>query len=143
MSAEDLNHLVRELADREAIRELPLRYCDCVWRGDAEGLAGLFAEDSTLDLSSVGENMSGREEIRRELGRAFEAGERRALPFIHNQVFDLEGDRATGRSYLEVHMLQGEQIRTGRGYYDDEFVREGDTWKFRSRRAHFVTAPLD
>ena len=26
--------LVMELADREAIRDLPVRYCDCVWRGD-------------------------------------------------------------------------------------------------------------
>ena len=28
------DELLNELLDREAIRELPVRYCDCVWRND-------------------------------------------------------------------------------------------------------------
>src|ERR1700676_1295247 len=32
-----------ELIDREEIRDLPVRYCDCVWRGDVAGIADLFA----------------------------------------------------------------------------------------------------
>jgi len=30
--------IVTELADRDAIHELPQRYCDCVWRDDVEGI---------------------------------------------------------------------------------------------------------
>ena len=34
--------LLQELLDREAIRDLPLRYCDCVWRNDIDGLVSLL-----------------------------------------------------------------------------------------------------
>jgi hypothetical protein len=30
--------LLTELADREAIRELPVRYCDCVWQGNPDAM---------------------------------------------------------------------------------------------------------
>ena len=30
--------LVQDLLDREAIRDLPKRYCHCVWTGDLEGI---------------------------------------------------------------------------------------------------------
>jgi len=43
--AKSIDQIVTELADREAIRELPLRYCDCVWRGDMTGIVDLFAAD--------------------------------------------------------------------------------------------------
>ena len=36
--AKSVDQLAADLADREAIRELPQRYCDCVWRGDVEGI---------------------------------------------------------------------------------------------------------
>jgi hypothetical protein len=36
--AKSLEQTVTELADREQIRELPQRYCDCVWQGDVGGL---------------------------------------------------------------------------------------------------------
>ncbi len=143
MASNELEALVRDLADREAIRALPMRYCDCVWRRDAEGLAALFTEECTLDLSSLGQVMSSPREIREGIGKGLSSEDSRALPFIHNQVFDIDGDRATGRSYLEVHMTQGGQTRTGVGYYDDEYAREKGTWKFRSRRAHFITPPRD
>ena len=142
MSGDELRTALRDLESRESIRALPLRYCDCVWRKDADGLAALFTEDSTLDLRPVSPLMSGIAEIRAGLARGF-SDDSRALPFIHNQVFDLDGDRATGRSYLEVHMTVGGETRTGVGYYDDEFARENGVWKFRSRRAHFIRPPRD
>ena len=49
----DVEVLVRELADRQAIRSLPQRYCDCVWRRDAVALAALFTEECALALSSA------------------------------------------------------------------------------------------
>jgi hypothetical protein len=41
--AKSIETIVGELADREAIRELPIKYCDCVWRGDMTGIVDLFA----------------------------------------------------------------------------------------------------
>ena len=40
--------LVTELADREAIRELPVRYCDCVWQNTLDAMIDLFAKDGLL-----------------------------------------------------------------------------------------------
>ena len=39
--------LVRELADLEAIRDLSVRYCDCLSRKDIDGLLRLFTDDAT------------------------------------------------------------------------------------------------
>jgi hypothetical protein len=41
------DELARELSDPDAIRDLPVRYCDCLWRKDIDGLIRLFADDAT------------------------------------------------------------------------------------------------
>jgi ketosteroid isomerase-like protein len=50
--------LVRELADREAIRDLPIRYCDCISRNDLADVVSLFTDDGSFVVknpeSSVG-----------------------------------------------------------------------------------------
>ncbi len=43
--AKSIEQIAMELADREAIRELPVKYCDCVWQGDTTGIVDLFAAD--------------------------------------------------------------------------------------------------
>src|ERR1700733_8292912 len=37
--------LLTELTDREAIRDLPVRYCDCVWQNALDAMIDLFAKD--------------------------------------------------------------------------------------------------
>ena len=51
--AKTTEQIVTELADREAIRELPQRYCDCVWRGDVDGIVNLFADEGALRFSAI------------------------------------------------------------------------------------------
>ena len=41
-----------ELVDREEIRDLPVRYCDCVWRGDVAGIVELFAADGSFTVKT-------------------------------------------------------------------------------------------
>ena len=36
--------LVQGMLDREAIRDLPVRYCHCVWKNDVEGIVNLFTQ---------------------------------------------------------------------------------------------------
>ena len=47
------DELVRELVDREAIRDLPVRYCDCLWRKDVDGLLDLFTGDATFVMKGI------------------------------------------------------------------------------------------
>ncbi len=48
-----IEQTITELADREAIRELPQRYCDCVWQGDVEGIVKLFADDGEFTVATT------------------------------------------------------------------------------------------
>jgi hypothetical protein len=54
-------------------------------------------------------------------------------------VIELKGDgRATGRCYVELRDASDNLKWLGTGYYNDEYVKVGDTWKFKSRRAQMV-----
>jgi hypothetical protein len=39
---------VRQLPDREAIRDLPIRYCDCISRNGLADIVSLFTEDGSF-----------------------------------------------------------------------------------------------
>lgn len=137
MAAETLETKVRELADREAIRDLPVRYCHYVWTNDVEGLVGLFAEDGSITTSDPElPRARGRLELRGMYRRAL--GELTPLPFIHNHVVTLEEPgRARGTCYVEVRGVRSGQAWIATGFYDDEYVKVGDDWKFLSRKLTF------
>jgi hypothetical protein len=124
-----------ELQDREAIRDLPVRYCDCVWRGDIDGIVQLFSEDGTFVAKGREREATtaGRAALRKMYQGAL--GDAQPGPFIHNHVVDLKGSgRATGRCYVELRSFARAMEWIGTGYYEDEYVKTGDGWKFASRR---------
>ncbi len=132
MARDDLEKKVREMADREAIRELPLRYCDCVWRKDAAGIADLYTEDGSFDFGLDSGPLEGRQTIHDFFSETLETAG--PLPFIHNHVFDIDGDRAQGRCYVEIKMDGGSSV----GHYEDRYARVDGQWKFRSRKATMI-----
>jgi hypothetical protein len=127
--------LAREIADREAIRDLSARYCDCIWRKDLDGLVNLFTADGSfivegLEVESVSR---GHARLRKVYEKALAEVDPRL--FIHSQIVDLLGaDRATGRCYVEVFSAKYGMERVGLGYYEDQYAKVGDKWKFASRR---------
>ena len=134
MSAKTLESIVNELADREAIRALPQRYCDCVWRGDVAGIVALFADDGVFTVSGGGRDRSahGRDELLKAYGADLSSIKPR--PYIHNHVIELKPNgRASGRCYVEVRNATDNMNLLGTGYYNDEYVKAGDEWKFQSR----------
>jgi hypothetical protein len=134
MATKSLESIVNELADREAIRALPQRYCDCVWRGDAAGVVDLFAEDGSFTVSGGGRDrsVSGRANLLKTYGTDLSSIKPR--PYIHNHVIELKGNgRAGGRCYVEVRNAANNMNMLGTGYYNDEYVKVGDEWKFQSR----------
>jgi hypothetical protein len=138
--AKSIEQTVTELADREAIRELPLKYCDCVWRGDIEGIANIFAENGTftvIDLKNQERSNTGRANLLKSFKEGLAATSPR--PYIHNHVIELKGNgRATGRCYLDLRTARDNFKWAGAGWYDDEYVKVGDEWKFQTRRFHHV-----
>lgn len=133
--AKSLEQTVTELADREGIRELPLRYCDCVWRGDVEGIVDLFAEDGNFTV--LGRRAESSTTGRANLLKSYREGltSLSPRPYIHNHVVELKGaNSASGRCYVELRTAADNMNWIGTGYYHDEYVKVGDKWKFQSRR---------
>jgi ketosteroid isomerase-like protein len=128
------DELVRELADREAIRDLPVRYCDCLWRNDIDGLVSLFTEDGAFAVRC--DELEAVSRGRAELKEMYEsvADEIYPRPYIHNHVVELRGpDSAIGRCYLEVRSEKHDMDWIGAGYYEDRYSKIGDEWKFALR----------
>jgi len=133
--AKSVEQLAGELADREGIRELPLKYCDCVWRNDLTGIVDLFASDGEFITKGFKREhrASGREGLLKLYG-GLTQGELSPRPYIHNHVIDLAGvGRASGRCYVELRNFKKNMEWVGSGYYEDEYVKVGDDWKFKSR----------
>jgi hypothetical protein len=139
MAAKSLETIVNELADREAIRALPQRYCDSVWRGDVAGVVDLFAEDGSFTVSGGGRDRAAHG--RSELLKTYESdlSSIKPRPYIHNHVIELKGNgRASGRCYLEVRNAADNMNLLGTGYYNDEYIKVGDEWKFQSRSFNMI-----
>ncbi len=134
--------LLQELSDREAIRDLPVRYCDCVWRNDLDGIVNLFAEDGVFVVKGREREavMRGRSELRKMYEQAL--GDANPRPYIHNHVVELRGGgRAVGRCYVELRSFARDMEWIGSGYYEDEYAKIGGQWKFASRRFVRVGPP--
>ena len=129
------DELVQEIADREAIRDLSDRYCDCIWRKDLDGLVNLFTEDGVFRVEGLEVEAVARG--RNKLRKVFEKAAEELNPrlFIHSRIVDLiDANRAKGRCYVEVFSANVGMQRIGFGYYEDEYAKIKDTWKFVSRR---------
>jgi len=134
---------LRELEDREAIRELQATYCFLVDDGRFDELADrCFAEDARCDFRLIGSRLDpmvaeGREEIRTFFGEVVAGLLGEMSHMVHNQRLAIEGDRASAECYFELTALDaatGEAILGG-GRYFDRFRRLADSWQFEERRA--------
>ena len=129
------DELVRELADREAIRDLAIRYCDCLCQNDLDGLVSLFTEDGGFIARNSENEVVTRGRI--ELKRMYEnlLSDTHPRPFTHTHVVELlSANSATGRCYVELRSAKLEVEWLGSGYYDDEYTKVREEWKFASRR---------
>jgi len=133
--AKNIDQIVAELADRESIRDLPQRYCDCVWRTDIEGIADLFTEDGSFSIAASNSETTttGRANLLKMYKEALASVTPR--PYIHNHVIELTGGgRATGRCYVELRDASNDMNWIGTGFYHDDYTKVGDQWKFQTRR---------
>ncbi len=122
---------VRELTDREAIRDLARRYAHHVWRKEVPTAIGLFTEDGEMDTGDA-PVIRGREALIEAYQRML--GDADFHPFVHNHVVELLGETATGTCYLDLRASVEGRSMIGSGYYDDRYVRVDGEWKFRSRK---------
>jgi 3-phenylpropionate/cinnamic acid dioxygenase small subunit len=118
--------------DRLAIQDLYGRYNHAIDFGDAEGWANTFTADGTFE-SGRG-SFSGADALA-EFARGY-AAQMKGRHWTNNLVVDADGDGARGKCYLILYRLGGEggpSVLTT-GVYHDELVRDGSTWRFKSRK---------
>ncbi|NNL85802.1 MAG: nuclear transport factor 2 family protein [Myxococcales bacterium] len=129
----DIDTALSQLLDREAIRDLPVRYCDCVWQGDIDGLVKLFADDGVFVIKM------GDKEVRAEGRSALldfykEGTAHLPRPYIHNHVVDQsDAKNASGRCYLDLRSAKSNMEWIGAGFYNDRYVKTDSGWRFASR----------
>ena len=132
----DTQELVQNLLDREAIRDLPKRYCDHVWQDDAVGMSKLFVKDGRFSVVLVDKTIDvvGQQAICDFMRQGLSDAPR---PFIHNHVVELiDQHNASGRAYLDLRSGKHNFDWLGTGYYQDQYVKQDDTWLFASRDFH-------
>jgi len=131
MASASIEAGVRELADREAIRDLARRYAHHVWRKEVPEAIGLFTEDGEMDTGDA-PAIKGRA----ALLEAYQGmlGDAQLQPFVHNHVIEVRGDDATGTCYLDLRASMEGRSMIGSGYYDDRYARVDGEWKFHSRK---------
>ena len=139
---DELRNALRRLEAREAIRDLHSQYCFVQDRGhashaedDVQAFLALCHPEIVWDNSSDGSRAyRGHAAVGnylRQLWRRFDS----CMHFVHNLLVTFESDeRARGRSSFEAVGDIGGEAFVAAGYYEDEYVRTGDEWKFRLHR---------
>lgn len=146
----ELEAMVRQLNDREALRDLRYRYHEYINEGKFAEIVDLFTEDGELEFGPLG-SAKGHDGIRgffKRLGPAPSGtGSSSKGPhfsyvkqYIHNHVLEINDDRAKGFSYLEARPVINGEAHMVAGRYDDEYVKSGGQWRFTRMifTVHFI-----
>ena len=95
----------------------------------------LFTEDGEFTI--LGRQRENKTVGRANLLKSYKEGlaSLTPRPYIHNHVIDLKGNaQASGRCYVELRNASDNMAWLGPGFYNDEYVKVGDQWKFKARR---------
>ncbi|MER7048357.1 nuclear transport factor 2 family protein [Streptomyces jumonjinensis] len=126
----DLEHRVRALEDRDALRALMIRGWRALDRRDWRTWSACWAEDAVLEFGPW-EQIRGREAIRAKV-EAAESPYASMQHHILNMHVDVAGDRATGIGYMwfvaVTTLGRASAPYSVGGPYDWEFRRYGDNW---------------
>lgn len=127
---------VQRLEDIEAIRALRNRYHQAINDGRFETIVDLFTDDAVVELGYL-----ARYEGRAAIDAGFRGmGERERFfikQYIHSHMVEVDGDHATGVSYLEARYGRFGVSYLVSGRYDDVCVRVNGQWFFQKMVAEF------
>jgi len=136
-----LENRLRELEDREAIRQLILDYGRFLDRRDFASFSQLFAEKDGEWSGGMG-TAKGPQAIRKLMESTI--GNNSGKPTAPNfhlfapETLRVDGDRAAATTKW-IFVVQGDGNRPQPvylGHYEDTLVREGGRWKFLRRVVH-------
>ena len=120
------------LLDKQAIREVVMRYCRGVDRGDADLLGSAYWPDATDD--HPGDQHFTGESVGPEMVRSMLEHMQSTNHQITTQTIEVDGDRAAAESYsLGNHVMKdGRRLKTLVRYLDRFEKRDGE-WRISYR----------
>ena len=126
----DISVQVRELLDRQAIRDCVYRYARGIDRHDPDLVASCYHPDAVDDHGSyVGPGRGLAEDAISNHG-----GLLRTQHHITNQVVELDGDTAHSETYyLAMHRAKAGTSEFFSGRYVDRFERRNGEWRIAAR----------
>lgn len=123
--------------DKAQISEVLIRYATGIDRRDWELFRSIWADDAVSDYGR-GFRFHGPDEVTEymiETHRPMGATQHR----MTNMVIEVDGDRATARTYAHVVLMVDKNDPTAWmdviAHYDDVFVRTPDGWRISERKA--------
>lgn len=124
----------QEIADRVEIEALRSEFTDAGMMGDYDRMASLFTTDAVWRVPAVDAAFTGREEIRAGIEQLKSNVWTYLLQAPHPGVIELDGDTATGRSYvLTFGELREAGSHLNYSVYYDRYQRTPEGWKFSER----------
>lgn len=131
----DLESRVRRLEDLHEIGQLRARYCQYLDDGRWDELVELFTPDgSFVGLSSV----TGTDALRTFFSELQEGRLKAWWHFSSNETIDLDGDVATGETWLHQPCVVDDEAHVAAGRYIDRMRRCDDgVWRFEVREVRF------
>lgn len=133
---------LRRLEDIEEIRRLRMRYHDFINQQKFDQIAQLFTDDASLDFGYVAQ-AKGMAEIH-ELFVRMPSNLSMIKQFIHNHIVDVDGDVATGTSYLDARYAQdGESVMVASRFLET-YKRLADGWKISTFQVEiYFSVPIN
>ncbi|MFD6894628.1 nuclear transport factor 2 family protein [Rhodococcus sp. NPDC060086] len=125
---------IARLEDLEVIRTLDARYCRHLDDGNWDALMDLFTDDGEFDGLS---HPKGKEEMKTFFAGLADGGLTAFWHFITNLEIDLDGDRATVRSFLWQPCVTDGTASIAAGRYTDEVVKIDGRWLYKVKQVRF------
>lgn len=122
------------MTDREDITDVLMRYATGIDRRDWALFRTVFTDDCELDYGEIGA-WHGVDAVTAFMDQAH-AMAGHTLHRITNVVVDVDGDRATARSYVDALIMSSDNATgvNAAGFYDDELTRTAAGWRLARRR---------
>jgi len=131
---EDLQARVRELEDKQEIRELVARYNHTFDDQDAEGFADTYVPEGRMVHPRDGHEHGGREAF---LASCKQFGGQ-VVHMTTDPEIAIDGDTATHRATMAIYFRSADGARVRfvhTGTYRDDLRRTPEGWRFVTRRA--------
>lgn len=131
----DASDALTELKTLEDIRQLKFRYFRILDRGPRDELSEVLSDDIVCDLGDYG-RFEGREQVLEFFHTAVFPTYEMTVHMAHNPEITLIDDtNAVGTWVYEAYLMTGTSDGTWlAGFYDDEYVVEGGSWRISSMR---------